>query len=461
MSYQSIVKGISFILLIWVCISCEKDEVNSLKFNKTSMSINVGKSDTLKVDITFSGDLSALPIEFTISDSAVVSITEGNVALSSAEKGGTVYSKNFFIKALKGGVTTLSVKSGHLQLSCLITVEQKRVTFQKAYAYNWGDFYDTNTNNIELLLLQSGLSFDASEKIKGTGYMLYMDMFGAITQNTLDVGEYFPADDGRPFSFFKGELVESNQGNFSVGSKILYYVNSIKTSEYLIADGSLVVASSGANRSIVAEFLNTDGEILQIDFNGLVTNEDKREAPEDIKPVLTKGLLYFLGDIYSSKTANTFIAYLGAESVNFSDSIISGDLLAIEFNTSLTIKDSIPLGNYTLMPELTYKYFIQGSIIPGYITSEGRLGTWFYGENDKKIKTGSMQVQKNGTMYTLKYEFYDRFGTKVSGTYNNTLAYIDATQPSSGVNSISKIKRQDKKLELKSTLVRKKHLCFE
>jgi hypothetical protein len=80
--------------------------------------------------------------------------------------------------------------------------------------------------------------------------------------------------------------------------------------------------------------------------------------------------------------------------------------------------------------------FIPFTLIPGYYTNEYfEYGSWFYGEaKTKKLKKGSINVTKTGTKsYQIIYEFYDRFGAKVSGTFNGDLEYTDKTKSASGV----------------------------
>jgi hypothetical protein len=194
----------------------------------------------------------------------------------------------------------------------------------------------------------------------------------------------------------------------------------------------------------------------------MIDNQDKREAPEDLKPAFNKGLLVYQGDAYQSKKANTYIAYLGSETVNFSDSVLNGDLISIELNTALTAKDSIPSGTYNLMADLSLSGIIPGTIVPGYTSTDGdNWGTWFYGDNTKKIKTGNMVVKRDGKKYQFQYEFFDRFGTRVSGVYNDTLRYIDGTKSSSGIKGMKLIRKDNKTRELKEVMTKKMPLSWK
>jgi hypothetical protein len=85
-----------------------------------------------------------------------------------------------------------------------------------------------------------------------------------------------------------------------------------------------------------------------------------------------------------------------------------------------------------MMSALTYEQLVPFSLVFGYTTeSNDQYGSWYYGETAKKLKTGNMIVTKTGEIYNIVYEFYDRIGSKVSGTYSGTLEYTDGTKSSS------------------------------
>jgi hypothetical protein len=461
-------KTFIIVLLTVIFASCETSEVTKMSFDKTTISINLGQQDTLTAKITYTGDISAIPLEIVNSDLTVVEVKELNSSAMS-EGGSTMVERTYTLKSLKAGTATLTLKAGKMELKCQVTIEQKKLVFQKATANNYGDYYDTESNNFELLLMENGLSFNTEGKIQGTGYMLYMDMFGALTQNTFGDGEYFPAEDGRAISYLKGELFENEDGEEdSFGSRI-YKFTTKETEEYMISEGSLKVLTVGGITRITADFITLDGELINVSFEGMIDNQDKRDEPEDLKPALNAGLLYYLSDTYKSNAVNTYIAYLGNEIEYRSDSIIiKGDNIFIELNTALTAKDSIPSGTYNVIKSnqfsdpLVITDLIPGSIVPGYTSTSGsNWGTWFYGEQTKQIKSGNMRVKRDGKKYQFQYEFFDRFGTRVSGVYNDTLRYIDGTKSSSGIKGMKLIRKDNKTRELKEVMTKKMPLSWK
>jgi hypothetical protein len=70
----------------------------------------------------------------------------------------------------------------------------------------------------------------------------------------------------------------------------------------------------------------------------------------------------------------------------------------------------------------------------GYTDSKNNeWGCWFYAEKTKELKTGKAIINKIEKKYTISYELYDRFGSKVSGVFADTLKFVDATKQSSAI----------------------------
>jgi hypothetical protein len=80
----------------------------------------------------------------------------------------------------------------------------------------------------------------------------------------------------------------------------------------------------------------------------------------------------------------------------------------------------------------------------GCYTSNGDdWGSWYYGEKNKKLKTGNIVVRKTGNQYIINYQLFDRVGSKISGVYTGTLDYYKGTASSvtaANVKGVSKIR---------------------
>lgn len=160
-----------------------------------------------------------------------------------------------------------------------------------------------------------------------------------------------------------------------------------------------------------------------------VTVDDK------ILPMLTKGELWYWGDAYGTATdtvsvssANNFTIYLASAGINMTDLSGTGEVLVIELNSSISIKDSIQVGIYDMMPELSRNNLTAKTLVPAYYDSNNtQWGCWYYGSSINPIVVGNVVVSKTDDNYKLVYEFFDDYGVRISGTYQGVLSLVDGT----------------------------------
>lgn len=420
--------------------SCETEGVSRISFDNNSFALRVGQSDTLVSTISFTGDIGKFPVEWTIDDPTVISIVETTNDTHSKTSGLSSVTKSVIITALKAGSTALTINAGGKTHSCQVTVTQQSLTFNQAYAANLGDIYGANNNNFILSLLESSLSLDDEGYVVGNGYRLFLDFYLPLTQNTLSAGTFNASSEEENYTFYPGIFVEDDNGDpVPVGSFMIRYSND-NMDIVPIVDGTYEITKNGDNFVIEGEFTLENSEIVQISYEGIVNESDLREQPVEINPALTKGILLYFGDAYNSKSSNNttgnhtnnYALYLGSETIDFNNSASEGDILMIEFNTADSVHNYIPDGTYQMMTELTYQQLVPFSLVFAYQTeNEDQWGTWFYGATTTKaLNAGNMTVAKSGDNYSIQYEFYDRIGSKVWGSYNGPLTYIDGTQES-------------------------------
>lgn len=425
--------------LVFVFTSCETNEVTKISFSKSTLTMNVGQSDSLQTVITFTGDISSHPVNWTIENPDIISIEEKGTEISS-RGGENDLSKTIVVNALKTGSTKLTVKVGNKSMVCQITVNQTSFNFNQAITSNWGDYYELGTNNFDMYLLESTLSVDAEGKFVGNGNYLYLEFNVPITQNSINEANFILSTTGAINTFFPGENVQSGGQTYIIGSRVVNKSGTTSTVR-LITEGSYSITAKGSNFLVEGDVITEDNEVIHFKYEGALEVTDNREEPVELNPSFTHGRLYYFGDAYDSKTTNNFVAYLATESVDFESSELDGELLMFEFNTALEVTDSIPSGTYNMMTELNYETLIPFSLVFGYTTESGdEWGSWYYGETAKKLKTGNVTASKSGDIYTINYELYDRIGSKVWGTYTGALHYVDGTASSSSV-SAAKAKR--------------------
>lgn len=435
--------------------SCETNEITRVRLDRTTVSLQAGQSATLTATIFYTGDISSFPIEWNIADPTIISITEGSSEDISSSSTETSFNKTGIIKALKAGTTEVTVKAGGMTVSCEVTVEMTTVNFSTALVYNWGDYYENETNNLEIYLLDQNLSINAEGDIEGNGNMIYFDMNIPLTQDALSAGNFIMSGNGAINTFYPGETYDSEGETMITGSRLMVYDSETATA-HPITDGSFSVTENGDEITITGDLTLDETEIIHIAFTGPVAFSDNREKPIETNPALTKGMLVYWGDAYDSGDTNNFTAYLASENYDFSsDTNEEGEMLMLEFNTGISVTDSIPAGSYNMMTELTYDELVPFSLVFGYTSTSGsEWGTWFYTpEMSKNLSEGSMIVSKTGNTYTINYDLSDDIGSRVWGTFNGELTYIDGTQESAAA-APAKVKglRSDKNSATKKKL---------
>ena len=425
-----------FILIVLLSLSsCAKNQVTNVTLSKSSIALKVGQSDSLITTINLTGDMTKQPITWSAGDSKIISVQEGVSQNSSTNS--ESFTKTIVVTALSAGTTTVTIKAGEKTAVCQVSVNQTNFNFNKVLASNWGDYYDIGNNNFDMFLLENSLSINDTGAISGTGTYLYLDFNVPITQSTMVSGDFTASYNGEVNTFFPGEIYKNN----IYGTRIVTIHNDSATIT-LVKDGHYSITYAGDNFLIEGDIITTTNEIVHFLYTGIVSVADKREVPVELTPAFTQGRLYYFGDAYNSGTSNNFVAYLGTKDVNFADSIINGEVLMLELNTSLTATDSIPSGTYNMISKLTETIDLSPySLVFGYTTSIGdQYGCWYYGTTTKKLKTGNAVISKSGSQYTINYTLFDRVGSKIYGTYTGPLTYTDGTAPAPSSVSAARVK---------------------
>ncbi len=423
---------LSLFLIAALFSSCEKEGVSSLKINKSTLSVSLGLTDTISATVGFTGDLPDDLIKWSVADTTIVSIVSQSDGAKSVSTTESTVEKIIAIKAKKAGTTKITLSANDKTIDCVVTVAMRKFTFSNIIAVNYGDYYDIGTNNFEMLLYESSMSFNSEGRLTGDGNFLVIDFNIPVSQNSFMTGDFSASETGETNTFIPG-LYDDESGNYYF-SIIANSTNNIRSFK-LVEGGSYKVTATTSGFKITGELVLEGGEVIQFEYAGNVSVTDEIDNVE-LNPVLTHGLLHYYGDFYKTSKSNNFSLYLAEASLNFTDTATRGDLLAMEVNVPLTVTDSLPNGTYNMMTELKTENLLPQTIIPGFYDKEyNEYGSWFYGEDKtKKLKTGAMTILKTGAKsYQISYNFMDRFGAVVSGTFNGDLEYTDKTKAASGV----------------------------
>ena len=187
-----------------------------------------------------------------------------------------------------------------------------------------------------------------------------------------------------------------------------------------------------------------------------VTVDDK------ILPNLTQAELDYYGNAYgtdstSATGSNNFILYMASSGINMTDFKGNGEVLVVELNTPLSVKDSIPVGTYDMITKVNFSItdLTPFTLVPAYVdTNLYHWGCWYYGLLVDPVSTGNIVATKINGNYVINYEFFDDFGVKISGVFQGPVSFVDATKLSAVKNkmklrSVSKINHPVKIMSFK------------
>jgi len=206
-----------------------------------------------------------------------------------------------------------------------------------------------------------------------------------------------------------------------------------------VKDGIITAMTSGtANITVKA------GGIIA---TCVVTVDDK------IQPTLTQAELWYYGDAYGTKDSingtgsNNFVLVMASSGINLDTSSGTGEMLVVELNTSLAVKDSLPVGTYDMITDASKLInFAPFTLVPAYVDTSGYpWGCWYFGNLSDPISNGNLVVTRSNNIYTVNYELFDDYGVKIYGTYKGTFIYMNAlTQaPQASVRNLLKHKSEN------------------
>jgi len=239
-----------------------------------------------------------------------------------------------------------------------------------------------------------------------------------------------------------------------------------KSTSYLIigqTDSLIATLSAiGDIKSIPQTWTSSDPTVVSVK-NGIITGVTSGTAnitvkaggiiatcavtvDDKIQPTLTQAELLYYGDAYGTTDtikgtgSNNFVLVMASSEINLDNLTGTGELLVVELNTSLKVKDSIPVGTYDMNTDLS-----PYSLVPAWVDSNNTpWGCWYFGNISDPISNGNLVITKANNIYTINYELFDDYGVKIFGTYKGTFSYVNAlTQsPQAAVKNLLKSKSQ-------------------
>ena len=157
---------------------------------------------------------------------------------------------------------------------------------------------------------------------------------------------------------------------------------------------------------------------------------------DEVVTTFTKGEMWYFGDAYGTEKSNNFLVLIATSGIDLYNFSGDGEILQLEFNSSLSNTTGIDNGTYKFV-DLEIEKFDVKTLVPGFVDDyDESWGGWYFGAIESDLVSGEVTVtKKSNNVYELVYEITDGYGNKIAGIYNAALTYVDATQQGDAVQA--------------------------
>lgn len=398
-----------------------------------SVTLKAGLSDTIDVNVNFSGDQEKVPVSINVSDSTVARIQVFTPSKNYVNKDFT-FNRSVIVKALKSGTTNVEIKAGSKKIICPVTVTQTSLVFKQSLVVNYGLSIDVCDNSVFIMYLlpESFFVDSASVIVKGNGQFIHFESFCPAKATSLPAGNFSGNTNGGLNTFLPGSYYEENGKMYPYGTYIVT-VDEGKSVYTMIKDGKYSLTVAGETYTIEGDLVTKTDEIVHFIYTGPVSVVDKREKPQVVESQFKQGNLFYAGDIYNMGRSNTFFVDLKNTSVDAKGETQIDEMLTLQLNAYDFSTTSIPGGSYRMLTQAQFDSHQVSpfTIVPGNLSLlRGGVylgGCWYSNVNSpsqKRIISGSMDVTYESGIHTIKYVLYDRIGSFFTGSFSGKLNYI-------------------------------------
>ena len=420
-------------------LSCTKDDATNLSLTKQDVTLKVGQSDTVNVTVSYTGDQAKVPVTVTVSDNQIVSV-ELLTTPNETNKGNSSFSRTVVIKALSSGTTGVVIHAGTQNITCSIKITQTTLVLNQSVVMNYGLAEEKIDNNVfTMYLFSETFQLDReNEAFAGDGQFIHFESFFPPTQTLLPTGTFSQDMYGTVNTFLPGSYSVENGQSHPYGTYIETDSNNQAT-YILVKSGKYTVKNEGTTYYIEGDLVIETNEIVHFSYTGDIAVVDKAEKPAVVTPQFTKGDLFCAGDYYNMGVSDTFFAYLETSNVNINSNTLDGEVLVLQINEEGSGFFPIVPGTYKMMTQSELAKFevLPFTLVPGnFHVYKGKVivaGCRYYNGNSRKnLISGNVEIESCGKLdmrysgnfeILLKYSFYDRIGSLVTGSFNGTMHY--------------------------------------
>lgn len=336
------------------------------------------------------------------------------------------------------------------------------VVASSAGAVFMGDQYDIGYDEVFVYLLSGDVKY-SDLSLSGKGSALWLDLNLPGTGKAVLPAHHYTAlledEQEQAYTFQTGV----DLGDWGViGS--LVYENNGKMEYVMVEDGTVDITLDGSTYTVDA-VVKSEGKEYKFRYTGAIEVETYTGGGDggdggdgEWQTVnlgkLTQARFEYYGDAYGTNgVSDNWVLYLYDDGVSIGNDGFTGvgDIMMIELDCTVGVKDHIEPGTYPVIPptEATKSALKPFTTVPGLQNAEGYIyGTWYlsskYSEDAKfagyyGATEGSVTVDKTNDVYSISFEIKDTdYKGIVSGSFEGKASIFDGTTSTSvSMNSAS------------------------
>lgn len=424
--------------------SCEKKDVTvavtGIEVTPASVELKPGDTQVLKVSVlpenatdkTYTWSSSDESVA-TVADDIVTAVADGSAVITAVTADGD-HKASVIVK---------------------VATPYDGIVASSAGAVFMGDQYSIGYDEVFVYLLSGDVKY-SDLSLSGKGSALWLDLNLPGTGKAVLPAHHYTAlledEQEQAYTFQTGV----DLGDYGViGS--LVYENNGKMEYVMVEDGTVDITLDGSTYTVDA-VVKSEGKEYKFRYTGAIEVETYTGGGDggdggdgEWQTVnlgkLTQARFEYYGDAYGTNgVSDNWVLYLYDDGVSIGNDGFTGvgDIMMIELDCTVGVKDHIGPGTYPVIPptEATKSALKPFTTVPGLQNAEGYIyGTWYlsskYSEDAKfagyyGATEGSVTVDKTDDVYSISFEIKDTdYKGIVSGSFEGKASIFDGTTSTS------------------------------
>jgi hypothetical protein len=247
--------------------SCTKNEITDLTADKTQLNLIVGQSDSVQINVSFTGDINKQPVTLTSANPNIATVKEGTATTGTRSL--TTSSKTVVVQGISAGTTTITVQAGTKTVTVTITVDNIYPALSQGELDYWGDVYNSGmSNNFTIYLASQGINLT---NLSGTGEVLVIEVnTDSTAKDSIPTRNYVMMPALNSNYLTPGSLVPAYTDSAGYKWGCWYFGNTTNG----ITQGTATFSRDNTNYIIKYDFFDTNGAEISGTYMGALSYVD-------------------------------------------------------------------------------------------------------------------------------------------------------------------------------------------